>query len=92
MVVSCADDLGGQNGLLVSLDMYKELVWPYHKRLFQFLISFKVVYFHRAIARCVQQHVLNFRHVGLHGAHDLSIGSALSEKAENSHSIYLPLG
>lgn len=39
VVVSCADDLGGQNGLLVSLPMYKELVWPYHKRLFQFLKS-----------------------------------------------------
>lgn len=39
VVVSCADDLGGQNGLLVSLDMYKELVWPYHRRLFQFLKS-----------------------------------------------------
>ena len=39
VIVSCADDLGGQNGLLVSLDMYKELVWPYHKRLFQFLKS-----------------------------------------------------
>ncbi len=39
VVVSCADDLGGQNGLLVSLDMYQELVWPYHRRLFQFLKS-----------------------------------------------------
>jgi uroporphyrinogen decarboxylase len=39
VIVSCADDLGGQNGLLVSLDMYKELVWPYHRRLFQFLKS-----------------------------------------------------
>ncbi len=37
VVVSCADDLGGQNGLLVSLQMYQELVWPYHRRLFQFL-------------------------------------------------------
>ncbi len=39
VIVSCADDLGGQNGLLVSLEMYRELVWPYHKRLFQFLKS-----------------------------------------------------
>jgi len=39
VIVSCADDLGGPNGLLVSLDMYKELVWPYHRRLFQFLKS-----------------------------------------------------
>jgi len=39
VIVSCADDLGGQNGLLVSLDMYRRLVWPYHKRLFEFLKS-----------------------------------------------------
>jgi uroporphyrinogen decarboxylase len=37
MVVSCADDLGQQNGLLVSLDMYKKLIWPYHKKLFTFI-------------------------------------------------------
>lgn len=37
VVVSEADDLGGQNGLLVSLEMYKELIWPYHKRLFEFI-------------------------------------------------------
>jgi uroporphyrinogen decarboxylase len=34
LVVSTADDLGSQNSLLVSLDLYKELIWPYHKRLF----------------------------------------------------------
>jgi uroporphyrinogen decarboxylase len=37
LVVSCADDLGGQNNLLVSLEMYKKLIWPYHKRLFDFI-------------------------------------------------------
>jgi len=37
LVVSCADDLGGQNGLLVSLEMYRDLIWPYHKRLFEFI-------------------------------------------------------
>ncbi len=37
MIISCADDLGTQNGLLVSLKMYKKLIWPYHKRLFEFL-------------------------------------------------------
>jgi uroporphyrinogen decarboxylase len=37
LVVSCADDLGGQNGLLVSLKMYKELIWPYHKQLFELI-------------------------------------------------------
>jgi uroporphyrinogen decarboxylase len=37
MVVSTADDLGAQNTLLVSLEMYKRLIWPYHKRLFDFI-------------------------------------------------------
>jgi len=37
VIVSEADDLGGQDGLLVSLGMYKKLIWPYHKRLFEFL-------------------------------------------------------
>lgn len=39
IVVSEADDLGQQNGLLVSLNMYKKLIWPYHKRLFEFIKS-----------------------------------------------------
>ena len=37
VVVSEADDLGQQGGLLVSLSMYKELIWPYHKQLFEFM-------------------------------------------------------
>jgi uroporphyrinogen decarboxylase len=37
LVVSTADDLGCQNGLLVSLELYKKLIWPYHKRLFEFI-------------------------------------------------------
>jgi uroporphyrinogen decarboxylase len=37
VVVSEADDLGQQAGLLVSLRMYKELIWPYHKQLFEFI-------------------------------------------------------
>jgi len=37
MVASCADDLGTQTGLLISLDMYKDQIWPYHKRLFDFI-------------------------------------------------------
>jgi len=37
MVVSTADDLGAQNSLLVSLDLYKEMIWPYHKKLFEFI-------------------------------------------------------
>ena len=39
IVISEADDLGRQNGLLVSLDMYRQLIWPYHKRLFDFIKS-----------------------------------------------------
>ena len=37
VIISEADDLGGQRGLLVSLKMYKNLIWPYHKRLFEFI-------------------------------------------------------
>jgi len=37
LVASCADDLGSQDSLLVDLDLYKELIWPYHKRLFEFI-------------------------------------------------------
>lgn len=37
MVASCADDLGTQTGMLIGLDMYKEQIWPYHKRLFEFI-------------------------------------------------------
>ena len=39
IIMSCADDLGAQNGLLVSLDMYREMIWPYHKKLFEFAKS-----------------------------------------------------
>jgi uroporphyrinogen decarboxylase len=37
LVVSTADDLGTQKSLLVSPESYKELIWPYHKKLFQFI-------------------------------------------------------
>lgn len=37
LVASCADDLGTQSSLLVSLDLYKEMIWPYHQRLFHFI-------------------------------------------------------
>jgi len=37
LVVSTADDLGAQRELLVSLELYKEMIWPYHKRLFEFI-------------------------------------------------------
>jgi uroporphyrinogen decarboxylase len=37
LVASCADDIGSQKGLLVSLELYKELIWPYHKKLFEFI-------------------------------------------------------
>ncbi len=37
VVISCADDLGTQESLLVSLDLYKAMIWPYHCRLFRFI-------------------------------------------------------
>jgi len=50
MVASCADDLGTQTGLMISLDMYKQQIWPYHKRLFDFIkkkaISDVKIFFH----------------------------------------------
>lgn len=39
LVVSMADDLGSQNSLLVDLETYKEQIWPFHKRLFDFVKS-----------------------------------------------------
>ncbi len=39
LVLSTADDLGTQLGPLVSVAMYRDLIWPYHCRLFQFLKS-----------------------------------------------------
>jgi uroporphyrinogen decarboxylase len=37
LVVSEADDLGGQRGPLISIDMYKKLIAPRHKKLFNFI-------------------------------------------------------
>jgi uroporphyrinogen decarboxylase len=37
LIISTADDLGAQESLLVSLELYKKLVWPYHKKLFSFI-------------------------------------------------------
>lgn len=37
LVVSEADDLATQNSLFCSLDLYEEIVHPYHKRLFEFI-------------------------------------------------------
>ena len=37
LVISEADDLGTQNGLVCSLELYKKLIWPYHKKLFEFI-------------------------------------------------------
>ena len=37
VIISCADDLGTQESLLVSLDLYKAIIWPYHCRLFRFI-------------------------------------------------------
>jgi uroporphyrinogen decarboxylase len=36
-VVSTADDLGTQTGLMVSLELYRKLILPYHRRLFAFI-------------------------------------------------------
>jgi len=38
-VVLVNDDLGTQNGPMLSLDCYKEMVWPYQRELFQFIKS-----------------------------------------------------
>ena len=37
LIVSEADDLATQNSQLVSLELYKEMVSPYHKELFSFI-------------------------------------------------------
>lgn len=37
LVISEADDLATQNSLLCSEDLYKKIVHPYHKKLFQFI-------------------------------------------------------
>jgi len=37
VIISTADDLGTQESLLVSLDLYRSLIWPYHCRLFRFI-------------------------------------------------------
>ncbi len=39
LVVSEADDLATQNSQLCSIDLYKEMVHPYHKELFSFMRS-----------------------------------------------------
>jgi len=45
-LVFTADDIGGQNGLLMSLDMWSEHIKPYHARLNQLIHKFgaKVIY------------------------------------------------
>ena len=37
LIVSEADDLATQNSLLCSVDLYKKIVHPYHKKLFNFI-------------------------------------------------------
>lgn len=37
LIVSEADDLATQNSLLCSVDLYKKIVHPYHKKLFEFI-------------------------------------------------------
>ena len=36
-IVLVNDDLGTQTGPMLSLDCYREMIWPYQKRLFQFI-------------------------------------------------------
>lgn len=36
-VVLVNDDLGMQSGPLISLECYKEMIWPYQKKLFEFI-------------------------------------------------------
>lgn len=37
VIISTADDLGTQDSLLISLDLYRSMIWPYHCRLFRFI-------------------------------------------------------
>jgi uroporphyrinogen decarboxylase len=37
LIVPDADDLGAQTSLLVSLELYKKIIWPYHRRLIEFI-------------------------------------------------------
>jgi len=37
LIVSEADDLASQSSLLCSVDMYKEMIHPYHKKLFSYI-------------------------------------------------------
>jgi uroporphyrinogen decarboxylase len=37
LVISEADDVATQNTLMCSLDLYKKMVYPYHKKLFSFI-------------------------------------------------------
>jgi uroporphyrinogen decarboxylase len=39
LVVSEADDLATQESLFCSVDLYREMIHPYHKRLFQFILK-----------------------------------------------------
>ena len=36
-IIQVNDDLGTQNGLLVSKDIYREMIKPYHKKLWQYI-------------------------------------------------------
>jgi uroporphyrinogen decarboxylase len=39
LIISEADDLATQNSLLCSVDLYKEMVHPYHKKLYSYIKS-----------------------------------------------------
>lgn len=55
LIVSEADDLATQNSLLCSEELYKEIVHPYHKKLFNFIRSKaknKVYIFYHTCGAC----------------------------------------
>lgn len=56
MIITEADDLATQNSLLVSPELYKKMVHPYHKKLFSFIkekAKNKVYIFYHTCGSCV---------------------------------------
>ena len=55
LIISEADDLATQNNLLCSVELYKKMVHPYHKRLFEFIkkkAKNKVYIFYHTCGAC----------------------------------------
>ena len=56
LVISEADDLATQNSLLCSVELYKKMVHPYHKKLFSFIkqkAKSRVYIFYHTCGACV---------------------------------------